>query len=410
MLIKKNNFYYLYFLFFVFPIFININGIYSDKIINVTNDLLLKPIPINFYVISLFSLFYLIKNFRDPFIYKFILINTILFILAISQSFIQSWELNKWILFFQCILPYLGLIVGFYFFNFLKIKFFLNFNFYFLFFFMLFQIALTLISGYIVLRANLVFFTIYQNIQYVSSVLVFLTIFSIFLGNFYFSKKKILILFLISFIYSLMSTNLSTIGIWIFGFIFYFFIFDKKKLIILPIIYICLLIFSNISLDYKKTEYQHDWSFRFEQLNKILTFQTPTNISERFKIYNNFFEQKHSLKSIFFGDKNIDLIEKHGSSHNIFIDYYYLFGLVPVILIVYLLAKYFILSISKGKFCFSIYSVFISYIFFENFFKVALRQPYSGIMSFFIFGLIIKILVSKKNNLKTITIQNLRNI
>ena len=100
MLIKKNNFYYLYFLFFVFPIFININGIYSDKIINVTNDLLLKPIPINFYVISLFSLFYLIKNFRDPFIYKFILINTILFILAISQSFIQSWELNKWILFF----------------------------------------------------------------------------------------------------------------------------------------------------------------------------------------------------------------------------------------------------------------------------------------------------------------------
>ena len=67
-----------------------------------------------------------------------------------------------------------------------------------------------------------------------------------------------------------MSTNLSTIGIWIF-FIFYF-LYLIKKLIILPIIYICLLIFKYF-LDYKKTEYQHDWSFRFEQLNKILPFK-----------------------------------------------------------------------------------------------------------------------------------------
>ena len=55
--------------------------------------------------------------------------------------------------------------------------------------------------------------------------------------------------------------------------------------------------------------------------------------------------------------------------------------------LIYILFRYFLKSLYKSDKFFYLFMIFLIFLFFENMFKVSLRQPYSGILSFIILGL-----------------------
>ena len=165
--------------------------------------------------------------------------------------------------------------------------------------------------------------------------------------------------------------------------------FSKKKkfLLFFPIIYLVLFSFSKLDLNNFSSKYQNDWSFRTKQLNDILILKIPHNLKVRLVIYKDYLITEKKFINYVIGSNKINLMKKHNSSHNILIDYLYLFGIFPCIALIYILFRYFLKSLYKSDKFFYLFMIFLIFLFFENMFKVSLRQPYSGILSFIILGL-----------------------
>ena len=119
---------------------------------------------------------------------------------------------------------------------------------YFLIFFLSLQLFFTFFLYKKIIFSDILFFTIYQNIQYVGTIFALLTILvSINL----FEEKKLEIIFLnvLSLIYSMLTYSLSSLAIFTLFFLGYFLkiLFDKNKISILKI-FLLLLAFSCLIL------------------------------------------------------------------------------------------------------------------------------------------------------------------
>ena len=95
---------------------------------------------------------------------------------------------------------------------------------------------------------------------------------------------------------------------------------------------------------------------------------------------------------LFLGDKNGELDKKFKSSHNLILDIIYKFGLILVIPYLYL---FFSILHKLSKFKnktndFTSFLVLLIVILIENFFKLSLKQPYPGIISFYLIGYYLK--------------------
>ena len=102
----------------VLPIFININGIYNDvKIISDESSIFLKPIPINFYIVLTLSFFLIYRNRFDLVTKKYLLFVLIFTLIFCSNILFFGFSLSRTIYFFQCLLPTLGIIFGYFFFT-----------------------------------------------------------------------------------------------------------------------------------------------------------------------------------------------------------------------------------------------------------------------------------------------------
>ena len=104
---------------------------------------------------------------------KFILI---LFIYLFSISFYSGEIKQKFYHIIQYIIPSVSILVGYFYFNekFLKGNL-VSLTKYFLTCFIIFQVIISLlIDDMYTLKSNLIYFTIYQNIQYVTSIIVLL--------------------------------------------------------------------------------------------------------------------------------------------------------------------------------------------------------------------------------------------
>ena len=94
------------------------------------------------------------------------------------------------------------------------------------------------------------------------------------------------------------------------------------------------------------------------------------------------------------------------TSHNYYLDSVYNFGifsLLPILYLVIFTIKNIVRSREKILSSLpisgiTIITIFI--IFVDNFFKAGFRQPYPGIFSFFLWGMLIAILMSMKENTK----------
>lgn len=129
-------------------------------------------------------------------------------------------------------------------------------------------------------------------------------------------------------------------------------------------------------------------------------FEPPRNLAER-AVYLKFYIDKitHSSGSIFLGHREPPDRSSYPSAHNYYLDFTYNFGLLAAIpllalagltvhLVIRNLPKIFISSETVG-----VTGVVLFLLFADNLFKVGMRQPYPGIITFFLWGVLLALLL-----------------
>lgn len=116
------------------------------------------------------------------------------------------------------------------------------------------------------------------------------------------------------------------------------------------------------------------------------------------------------IDTTLFGHKERPDRSKYPSAHNYYLDFAYNFGLISL-LPIFSLIIYTVHLIIKSRYQIMSSPIFLGitfitlfFIFIDNSFKVGFRQPYPGIYSFFIWGLLLSLL-SNLNN-KQFTMSN----
>ncbi len=409
-LILNNKLFIIYFTILLVPIFFLLNGnIYFESSVklNSQNNLYNVPIPLSYFfsVLLIFYLFYK-KNFE---IFNNKILKTLIYsIVSLIFCLVVSKNLNyeRTLELIQFLLPWMGLIVAL---NLEKYKNIYKIVYYFLFFFLSLQLLITIFLDKRIIISDIFFFTVYQNIQYVGTIFALLTILvSI---NLY-KKKKISIIFLIilSLIYSSLTYSFSSLAIFAIFILGYFIklIYQNynNKIIILKIfslfvlcLIMCFYLFNYNTNNIDKNKFitkkeggknYYENTLKFKNL---FNFKTPENISLRFEIWKNYCSEIiNNKKIILVGDKNRELDEKYQSSHNLLIDIIYKFGLILIIpyLFLFFLVLLNLYNLKNDKKDFLSLFFVCLVIFIENIFKVSLKQPYPGIISFYLIGYYLK--------------------
>tara|TARA_B100000963_G_scaffold227335_1_gene198276 strand:+ start:8875 stop:9801 length:927 start_codon:yes stop_codon:yes gene_type:complete len=279
---------------------------------------------------------------------------------------------------------------------------------YFLIFILTLQLFFTFFLKKKIIISDILFFTVYQNIQYVSTIYTLLTIL-VSINLFKEKKLEVIFLNLVSLTYSSLTYSLSSLSIFAIFFLGYLFkvFFDKNKnkikifkILILSFVFILLFLgfFNYLKNDNDKQKFITDSNNvnYYENMLKfkdILNFKIPANITLRIEIFKKYFHTISNNKRILFlGDKKGELDKKFKSSHNLILDIIYKFGLILVIPYLCLFfAIVFKLSNFKNKTNdFMSFLILLVVILIENFFKVSLKQPYPGIISFYLIGYYLK--------------------
>jgi len=400
----------IYFLLLLMPIFILLSGkIYYEPFdkLNSDNNLYNVPIPISYFISIILILYILYKK-------KFKILNEkiikILFYSVISIIFFliifKNLNYERILELVQFLLPWMGFIIAI---NLNQYENIYKLAYYFLSLFLSLQLIITFYYSKLIIISDVIFFTVYQNIQYVGTIF---TLCTILVSINLFNKKKlqIICLILLSTIYSVLTYSLSSVIlliIFLFGYsIKLIFQNYKNKFTLLKIISslilffcICLYLFNfnvnNIEKEKfitngKKAKNYYENTLKFQNL---ANFETPENIRLRIIIWKSYYQEIINNKEIIFlGDKDRHLDDKYQSSHNLFIDIIYKFGLIltiPYLILLYLiLFKLYSLRNNQKDF----YSLLVIFfvIFLENMFKVSLKQPYPGIISFYLIGYYLK--------------------
>ncbi|MGQ0443206.1 MAG: hypothetical protein ACT4OH_07130, partial [Methylophilaceae bacterium] len=127
----------------------------------------------------------------------------------------------------------------------------------------------------------------------------------------------------------------------------------------------------------------------------------PANLMQRLSYWQFYYNGiTENSQSLLFGHAKRPDRETHPSAHNYYLDFVYNFGVVSIIpllgLIVYtlwLFARFAknVSHVDKREFVliFNLSGIVFFLLVADNFLKVSLRQPYSGVITFFLWGLLI---------------------
>lgn len=378
----------------IVPIFFQIgHGIFNGTILqrNIYNI----PLPVSIFSVIIILSYYLVNNFKNFFYFlknKLIIIYFISFLIIFSvNSFLYSDNQDKILYLLQFFLPVLSLPVGFFYFK--KDFFFIIYKILFCFF--LLHLFLSFLDGKAFLVDDIFFFNIYQNFQYVNSTLVFLSFSSLLVISKDLKKIHIIFFIILTFFYSYYAYSLSSLALFFLG----IFLMIEKNLIQNPIKYIFIILFLiitlitinfvNKSLSQEKFSGNANYNLNSKKIDDILNLKVPQNIILRLEIYQKYlvnFDQK----KLFFGSKEYSLDKSYSSAHNIIIDAIYKFGILLAIPFLYLFFFIFYKFFSEQNIYKKKLLLFlIFFLFLENMFKVSLKQPYPGLISYYIIGLIL---------------------
>ncbi len=390
----------------LFPIFIQISsGIFVSDLIDYKSSGLLRTLPLPIAIGACFYGILLLGRYRKA--YKgsvLIFISFIAMVTAILLGDLSSDEdvRFRFLLLLQYILPMFGLILGEMYGNDSDAEYSKGFL-YVLIILVPAQLFLTFSADSIRLITNVYYFSVYQNYQYVVVVLVsaYLISFATLLEN---NRYRLLLLTLWPLLGLYVIAVLSKLAIILFLSASILMLVYKFRafrggigvlVFVIPIIYIST--FNEKNLIYDSLNYITGAAGK--SLVEI------DSIAQRLDYWSFYFNGIiEGAKEFLVGHDKILNRGSYPSAHNYYLGFWYNFGLLSLVPVL-LLILFTLIRIIKGRKdilgsfeILVLVSVVMFLLFFDNFFKVGLRQPYSGIFSFFVWGLLLAKLSTLRTN------------
>ncbi len=414
------------------PVFVQFNsGIFSDSAMVFDSRGILSNLPIPISAFACFIFIPLISRYRHAYLslsFLFAMYVAMLIASFASSGMNHERMSAKLIFLLQFILPMVALVLGQLYGN-LKDE---EGTMYraFLYVVMIIiplQLLSTWLQGTYFLYPKVFLFSIYQHLQYVPLVLVCAFLMAIY--AFWREKRFRLILLIyipIVSIYATMSVSITTISLFYLGItllvIYYKQYFDKLIIISIAIA----LTLSFVYLYYGKNNngylslggYIVSAAFHkgdLQDLNKPINIST-SNVPLIDKLNNQKTYQRREywshhlqrittgIKPFLFGNVQRPNRNEMPSAHNYYLDLIYNYGFISFIPLIFLIGysahqifrqRHFILESPE----YLVLSIIVMYlVFVDNFVKVGLRQPYSGIFTFFIWGILLSKMIQRKSD------------
>lgn len=398
------------------PLFFQIQGgIFNDSamVFDSKGGLSLLPIPLS--VLGCFLGILLLGNYQQAKLsFTFIFISFILMTFAtiITTGQQALLEESKFIFLIQFMMPMFALVLGQFFYqqgddsiNLVLEKTF----FYVLLIFVPLQLVCTWLQGLYYLSPNLYFMSIYQHLQYVPVIFVSASLL-VFIGLWTLPKYRVYLIALMFLMSIFVVASLSMLAILMFyagmfSFIWYQYHKDRNKLlpvsVLLALLISTLYFFSLLEPNLKKEisylSYSQNELIETEQAVSVLQATFIQHLSSWKYYYEGIAD---TANSAMFGhaarpDRNL-----HPSAYNYYLDFAYNFGLLALMPLLWLIlhtfkqisqyaTKYSHFDKSNVLLLFPLSGIVLYLLFVDNAFRVSLRQPYSGIFTFFLWGLLI---------------------
>lgn len=387
----------------LFPVFFQLSGgIYDGFLLDSGGSISNLPFPI-----AVFACFggiaALFAHFRRAYV-AMAFIASMLFVMLLSMLFAHSelqFELRKLVLLVQFAMPICALFLG-------QIvdddhnvipKAFLTV----LLVVVPFQLLAGWMQGTLTLTHSLYVFSIYQHFQFVP--LVFVCAFIYAMVALWESHRTLLLIFLpFMFVYVIASVSFLTIA----AFIVFVAIFFDRRLragrkihrALIPVIIMAVIALSiagigaYFAIAKNKSSIVGDNGQYIGKFRALSDGRLPTNVSERFADWKLFGKGIiESPRTMVFGHVAPLAREVRTSAHNWYIDIVYSFGFISL-LPVFVLIGYTMHLFRRSRNDLTLETQWLAFVVFylvviDSNFKVTLRQPYSGIFTYFLWGLLL---------------------
>jgi len=403
----------------LFPLFFQISGnIYNsfEPVIDSGGVLATLPLPVSIFA-CFGGILMAIDNYRRAYL-AIAVAFSMLFALLISLVFSEIngvIEQRKILLLIQVMAPVSGMILGQMIVDNDKIipKAFL--------YVLLLIVPAQLISGYITgsltLTHNLYLFSIYQHFQYVP--LIFVCAYAYTMANLWNSHRKSLyILTPLMFVYATASISFLTIIAFIafiatFAFTKLSEYLDKVLAAVAIVIGVMILLimmqaylgiandYTNIGVVEGASKRNIDTGQYIGKIQRLNEGKTPVNLQERFEIWKLYGSYITESSRVALLGHNAPLPRKvRTSAHNWYLDMIYNFGLISLLPLV-CLAGFTVFLCWQYRKTLPSETVWLAVIVFylvviDSNFKVTLREPYPGIFTYFLWGLLLSYFLDRR--------------
>jgi len=430
---------------FLFPLFFQLSGsIFTSKDFNFESEgsLFLIPLPIA-SIFCFIGIAILLRLEKKHFGMGFVFSMFVLMMLStiVSTGGAHNAELAKFILLIQFILPMFALVFGSLYLtpksDYLRFE---AVALYVLLLIIPLEVISTIIRGSGLLSPYLHVFSLYQHLQYLPVIFVglyFLTVNSLYKNN----KLRFLIIFLAPWmgIYLTASMSILTTMLAVMATVISCWMLNKERktsyiILVMLLLWISYAIYyptvkatDAYALKYSQTLQPEDFAvdsrlknsqlLELKQQQKIYTKITetlpknkfiallPNNLKERFYYWGFYGKGIFDDPKIFlFGHENRPDRNAYPSAHNYYLDLIYNFGVISVLPFIYLifLTIRSCWQVTKSGLLTPGLAILITvvgfFIFADNFLKVSFRQPYPGMVIFFLWGVLLtKVSISDEN-------------
>lgn len=269
------------------------------------------------------------------------------------------------------------------------------------------ELIQTWIDGRLFLSPKVYFFSfsIYQHLQYVPVILVSAYLIVLYkLGQTDFHKKILLILTPVMGVYAVASTSILALALFVTGLTTYVFLWVRRSKVypwvIVAILALVLAAAYFMSITAQASFVAEKYSIPTRSGEKIV-FQTQDKklipgLTQRLDYWRYYSEEiTTDVQTFALGHAERPNRVLYPSAHNYYLDFIYNFGFLGLIPFIILIA-YTILCIYKRRFyifkdigLLGLVAVVLILVLVDNSLKVGLRQPYPGIFTFFIWGILL---------------------
>jgi len=446
------------------PIFFQINGgIFNDRTMIFDSKGVLSLLPIPVSVLGCFIGILSLGNYQQArlsFAFIFMTFVLMTFATIITTGKNMELEQSKFIFLLQFIMPMFGLVLGQFFYHRYRANDDLNIEktlFFVLFVFVPLQLFCTWMQGFFYLHSYMYIISVYQHLQYVPVIFVCAFLLA-FVRLWSLDKYKIYLLVLMILMGIYVAASLSTLAIltFYFGLILvaiYFFKFrGGVSLAVLLLVnffitaaYVKNMVEPQMSekiwassqsnksvklidpsdepaaieikkdiIDSSKSSRGNDVEVDYKKPVLSLENLIPENLKQRLMFWNSYFIKiTKSPQAMLFGHPERPDRILSPSAHNYYLDFIFNFGvlaLLPFLILAFYTVKLVLMVLSNKKTLDNnvltsiivLSSIVFFLLFVDSLFKVSLRQPYSGMFAFFLWGLLLSKLLSINSKAKNV--------